>query len=336
MTPLLKIASLPLDSPFILAPMAGYTDLPFRRICRRMGAGLVFTEVATAQGIRRLSPKTLHYLRSSPEERPVAAHFYGADPDDLAEAAGVIESLGRFALVDINCGCPVPKITRRGAGAALIEDPEKIKTIVKAVRTAIQFPVTVKTRLGTVRSRPRIQKILRAVEDGGGAAIFIHGRYARDRHGGETDWETIAEVKQKATIPVIGNGGIADAEDALDKLRSYRVDGVMIGRAAIGNPWIFAEATNLLGGKRFASPTPPERFRVIAEHLEELYRSKLEEARVRRRDPSGAGPAACREFYGHLAGYLAGTPGLGELRKNISRMEGVPQLLDAVSVLLGL
>ncbi len=336
MPPPLKIAGLTLDSPFILAPMAGFTDSAFRRICRRLGAGLVITEMASVEGLRHRSPKTLHYLEAGPEERPVAGHLYGADPDAFVEAAAVAESLGRFDLIDINCGCPVPKIARRGAGAALIEDPGKIGRLVKAVREAGRLPVTVKTRLGTRRGRPRIGEILRAVEGNGGAAIFIHGRWAEDRHRGEADWEAIAEIKRSAAIPVVGNGGIATAGEALEALRRWGVDGVMIGRAAVGNPWIFAQAGSLLEGKTFTPPTPPERFRVIAEHLEGLYRSKVAEARIRRRDPARAGNAACREFYGHLVGYLAGTPGLGELRKRISGMKSPEALLAAVSGLLGL
>jgi tRNA-dihydrouridine synthase B len=334
MTPPLNIADLTFDSPFILAPMAGYTDLSFRRICRRMGAALVFTEVTTAEGVRRRSPKTLHYLQSSPEERPVAAHLYASDAAALAAAAEVIDLLDRFALLDINCGCPVPKIARRGAGAALIEEPGKIGKMVRAVREATNLPVTVKTRLGTRRVRPRIKEILTAVEDSGGAAIFIHGRYAEDRHGGEADWEAIAEIKREASIPVIGNGGIENAAAALDKLQTCRVDGVMIGRAAVGNPWIFAEAKSLLEGKPFTPPTPAERFRVIAEHLENLHRSKVAEARVRKRDPAGAGRAACREFYGHLVNYLASTPGLRELRRKIAHTENPETLLRDIAALL--
>ena len=330
----LKIAHLSLDSPFLLAPMAGFTDYAFRRICRRLGAGMVFTEMASVEGLRRRSPKTLHYLEAGKEEKPVSAHLYGADPAAFAEAAAVAESLGIFDLIDINTGCPVPKITRRGAGTALLREPEKIAGIVRAVRSAAGLPVTVKTRPGAVPGHPRIREVLRAAEDGGAAALIIHGRWARDRHGGEADWEIIGEIGEEAAVPVIGNGGIASAADALDRLRRYRVGGVMIGRAAIGNPWIFTEAGALLEGRPFIPPTPAERFRVIAEHLEVLARSKLEEARIRGRDPAGAGNAACREFYGHLVGYLYGIPGLGELRRKIAHLPDPETLLAAVADLL--
>lgn len=330
----LKIAHLSLDSPFLLAPMAGFTDHAFRRICRRMGAGMVFTEMASVEGLRRRSEKTLHYLEAGREEKPVGAHLYGADPAAFGEAAAVAESLGLFDLIDINTGCPVPKITRRGAGTALIREPGRIEAIVKAVRTASGLPVTVKTRPGAVPGHPRIREVLRAAEDGGAAALIIHGRWASVRHGGEADWETIGEIGEAAAIPVIGNGGIETAGDALDKLRSYRVGGVMIGRAAIGNPWIFAEAKALLEEKPFTPPSPAERFRVISEHLEAFSRSKLAEARIRGRDPAGAGNAACREFYGHLVGYLYGIPGLGELRRKIAHLPDPQTLLAAVAALL--
>ncbi len=336
MPPPPKIAHLSLESPFLLAPMAGFTDYAFRRICRRLGAGMVFTEMASVEGLRRRSPKTLHYLEAGREEKPVAAHLYGADPAAFAEAAEVAESLGRFDLIDINCGCPVPKITRRGAGTALIREPEKIAAIVKTVRAAGSLPVTVKTRPGIVPGHPRIREVLRAAEAGGAAALIIHGRWARDRHGGEADWKIIGEIGEEAAIPVIGNGGIESAGDALDKLRRYRVDGVMIGRAAIGNPWIFSEAKALLEGEPFIPPTPAERFRVISEHLETFSRSKLMEARIRGRDPNGAGNAACREFYGHLVGYLAGIPGLGALKRKIAHLPDPETLLLAAAELLEL
>ncbi len=336
MGPLLKIAEITIDSPVILAPMAGFTDCAFRRICRRLGAGLVFTEMASTEGLRRMAPKTLHYLASAQEERPVAAHLYGGNPTALADGARVIEELDRFDLLDLNCGCPVPKIARKGSGVALIREPGKIEAILKAMRKETRLPVMVKTRTGISPGQPRIRETLRAVEDGGGAALTIHGRFARDRHGGEADWETIGEIKAIAAIPVIGNGGIKSAQEAIEKLHRYRVDGVMIGQAAIGNPWIFAEVKAILERRPFTPPTQKERFQVIAEHLRNLYRSKQAEARIRDRDPAFAGLAACREFYGHLVGYLAFTPGLGELRKIIAHTEDPEVLLAAIATVLGL
>ena len=331
----LQIGDLVVDPPFILAPMAGYTNSPFRRLCRRYGCGLVFTEMVTAEGVSRRSPPTMHYLETRPEEEPIAAHLYGSDPDGLAEAARVVESLGRFSLIDINCGCPVPKITRKGAGAALMKDPGRIREIVREVSRAVSLPVTVKTRLGLSPDRGGILEILEAVEEGGGKALFLHGRFAGDRHGGPADWEAIARVKEASSIPVIGNGGIAAAHEAAAAMKRYGVDGVMIGRAALGNPWIFEECRCLRSGKPFTPPTDEERRRVIAEHLKMLYRHLLGEARLRRYPESNAGNAACREFYGHLARYLAGRTGLGELKKSIALKKSIEDLLADVDSLLG-
>ncbi|MFH1037120.1 MAG: tRNA-dihydrouridine synthase [PVC group bacterium] len=330
----LKIGDLVVEPPFILAPMAGYTQSPFRGICLRFGCGLVFTEVVTAEGVCRRSPPTMHYLATHPEEEPVVAHLYGDSPGALAAAAAVIESLGRFSLIDINCGCPVPKIMRKGAGAALMKDPGKIRDIVREVSRAVTLPVTVKTRLGVSPDRRNIYEILRAVEEGGGKALFLHGRFAGDRHGGPADWEAIGRVKEQSSIPVIGNGGITTAGEAVSALERYGVDGVMIGRAALGNPWLFEECRCLWSGKSFTPPTDEERYRVIAEHLEVLYRHMLEEARIRGRPESRAGAAAGREFYGHLVRYLAGRPGLGDLRKVIAGRGSIEELLADVARLL--
>jgi tRNA-dihydrouridine synthase B len=332
----LKIADLVIDPPFMLAPMAGFTKSPFRGICLRLGAGLVFTELATAEGILRHGKPTLHYLDTLPEETPIAAHIYGNNPGSLAEAARVIESLGRFSLIDINCGCPVPKIMRRGGGAALMKDPEKIREIVELVSRAVSLPVSVKTRIGLSPKLINISEIARAVEDGGGKAIFIHGRLASSRHNGPADWDIIARIKEEISIPVIGNGGITTAEDAVRAMEEYGVDGVMIGRAALGNPWIFAECLCRWTGKPFTPPTDRERFEVITEHLRKLHSFMREEARIRSRPLSRAEGATCRHFYGHLACYLSGHPGLGMLRKSIGQIKSIDELLEKTAQLLSL
>jgi len=332
--PPLKIGELIVARPFILAPMAGFTKSPFRSICLRLGAGLVFTELATAEGILRHGAPTMHYLETLPEETPVAAHIYGSKPESLAEAARVIESLGRFSLIDINCGCPVPKIMRRGGGAALMKNPEKIREIVKMVSQGTSLPITVKTRIGLSPKSINISEIARAVEDGGGKALFIHGRLASNRHNGPADWDMIARIKDEVSIPVIGNGGITTAEEALQAIKEYGVDGVMIGRAALGNPWIFAECLCRWTGKPFVPPTDRERFKVITEHLRELHNFMREEARIRRRPLSRAEGATCRHFYGHLVRYLSGHPGLSKFRKEIVQTTSIDELLKNTSRLL--
>ncbi len=330
----LKIGELIIDPPFMLAPMAGFTKSPFRAVCLRLGCGLAFTELVTAEGLRRRAPRTMHYLETIPEETPVAAHIYGSSPASMAEAARVAESLGRFALIDINCGCPVHRITRRGEGAALMKDPEKIGEIVAAVSKAVSLPVTVKTRTGLSPDLMNISEIARAVEEGGGKALLIHGRLASNLHNGPADWDTIARIKAEVSIPVIGNGGIATAEEALKAMKEYGVDGVMIGRAALGNPWIFEESLARWTERPFTPPTNRERFEVIAGHLRHLHRFMLAEARIRKRPLSKTEAAVCRHFYGHLVHYLSGHPGLGILRKSIAQIKSIEELLEKTAQLL--
>lgn len=314
--------------------MAGFTKSPFRAICLRLGGGLAFTELATAEGLLRRGERTMHYLETLPEERPVAAHIYGNNPKSMAEAARVIESLGRFSMIDINCGCPVPKIMRRGGGAALMKDPEKIREIVEMVSGAVSLPVTVKTRIGLSPELINISRVARAVEEGGGKALFLHGRLASNRHNGPADWDTIARIKDEVSIPVIGNGGITTAEDAMRAMKETGVDGVMIGRAALGNPWIFKEFLSRWTGRPFAPPTNRERFEVITGHLHHLHQFMLAEARIRKRPLSRTEAATCRHFYGHLVRYLAGHPGLGKLRKEIVRTSSIDKLLEKISELI--
>jgi len=242
--------------------------------------------------------------------------------------------LGRFSLIDINCGCPVRKITRRGAGVTLMKNPAKIGEIVETVSRAVSLPVSVKTRIGLSSNLQNISEVGRAVEEGGAEALFLHGRFANDRHRGPADWETIARIKEELSIPVIGNGGVGGAEEALSKLKDYHVDGVMIGRSAIGNPWIFAECLCRWTGRPFTPPSARERFEVITEHLKQLYQFMLAEARIRQRPSGRAEAAACRQFYGHLVHYLYGREGLGKLRKEIAHIDSIDQLLLEISNLL--
>ena len=330
----LQTGPLSIDPPFILAPMAGFTKSPFRSICLRLGSGLVFTELVTAEGILRHHPRTMHYLDTLPEETPIAAHIYGDNPESMAKAARVIESLGRFSLIDINCGCPVPKIMRRGGGAALMKDPEKIREIVEMVSQAVSLPVTVKTRIGLAPDSINISPVARAVEEGGGKAIFIHGRTANNRHNGPADWDIIARIKDEVSIPVIGNGGITTAQEAIEAINQYGVDGVMIGQAAIGNPWIFEECLCRWTGRTFTPPTNRERFEVITEHLQKLHQFMLTEARIRKRPLSRTESVVCQHFYGHLTHYLAGHPGLTKLRKEITQTTSIDKLLAKTRPLL--
>ena len=325
----LKIGELTIPFPFLLAPLSGYTHLPFRLLCRRFHCGLVFTEMVTAEGICRRHRRTLNYLETRREERPVAAHIYGSRPESLAEAARIITASGRFDLIDLNCGCAVRKITRKGGGVALTLDPEKFRDLVKTVSRATPLPVTVKTRLGLSPPLLNISAIAQAAEEGGAAALFLHGRFASDLHRGPADWETIQRIKEERTIPIIGNGGITQAEEAILRLRETGVDGVMIGRAALGRPWIFQEIYCLLKGISYHPPSPKEIQEIIAWHLNELYQAIL-----RQGISSDPEKTVCRRFLSHLSRYLSGYPGWRKERRRVNEFTNRKKLLQAADRVL--
>jgi tRNA-dihydrouridine synthase B len=330
----LQIGNLTIDPPTLLAPMSGYTKAPFRAICRRYRCGLVFTEVTSAKGIARRSHRSLRFLETFPGEHPIGAHIYGDDIDVLVRAARVIESLGRFALIDINCGCPMPKVVNRGGGAALMRDPQKIHDIVQAVSQAVSLPVTVKTRLGLSRESANVSEVAHAAEAGGAKAVTVHARFASDKHRGPADWEALKRIKAERAIPVIGNGGICEARQALEMMAQTGVDGVMVARAAIGNPWIFEEINCLWSGQPYDPPSDAERRAVIAEHLHGLSHLIEMENRDRKSGQTPNEQIACHRFRGHLTRYLAGTPGLKGLRQNLGELESIEAIMAAVDRIL--
>ncbi len=236
---MLQIAGLSLDSPFILAPLAGYTDLPFRRLCREFGAGLVVSEMISCHGLIYEQAKTLAMLASSPEERPVAFQLFGADPLIMGRAAAMLSTF-QPDLIDINMGCPVKKVTKRGAGAALMQEPKLAAEIIKSVIDNSTVPVTIKTRIGVDSRHISAVSFARMAEDAGAAAVTVHGRTWAQGFTGTADWEIIARVKEAVCLPVIGNGDIQSHAQGLAMMRESGCDGVMIGRAALGNPWVFA------------------------------------------------------------------------------------------------
>jgi len=332
--PPLQIGGLTVEFPFMLAPMAGYTDSSIRTICRRYGSGMVFTEVVNAQGLLHGSKLTFHLLEASACERPVGAHIYGRDPGEMAGAAVLIERLGRFDFIDINCGCPVRKIVAKGCGAALMGDPERIGRIVAAVEAAVSLPVTVKTRIGLSPDRKNISEIAHAVEEGRGSAIFIHARYASRRHAGRADWETLSEIKRERSIPVIGNGGVDVALDAVEMVRQTGVDGVMIGRAAIGNPWIFDEIRHIILGSDY-SPCSLDEFRsVIVEQFEIMEKLHEKARRTRRRGRLSAEAAAALHFRGHLYQYLKRFKNWSDVRRSLQTMNTKEKIVSAVDMLI--
>ena len=331
--PPLRIGAFDLASPFVLAPMAGYTDGTFRRICQRFGAALTFTEMVNAVGVSADSPRTLSYLETLPGESVVAAHIYGSDPSVMGRCAARIRELDRFSSIDINAGCPMPKIVRNGAGVALMNDPDRVRSIVSSVRDAGGLPVTVKTRLGFRSGESRVADLCHAAAEGGAGAIIVHGRYASARHGGAADWPEIVRVKRSSEIPVVGNGGATNAEEAV-RLLSLGLDGVMIGRAAIGRPWVFAEAVARWRGESYRTPTMEARFETIDEHLRALIVSLDRDRQLRKRRRRvrwSVESTACRIFRRHLIAYLAHAGQIsGELRERLMTLESADAVMTEV------
>ncbi|MFC1498135.1 tRNA dihydrouridine synthase DusB [Verrucomicrobiota bacterium] len=324
------IGDIVVDPPVALAPMAGYTDRAFRSICKRYHCSLMSTEVINARGIVHDSKMTMFMLETGEDEHPIGAHIYGSEPDIMAEAAMIIEKLNRFDFIDINCGCPVRKIVAKGAGAALIKDPAKLGAIVKAVSEAVTIPVTIKTRLGFKPETENINDVAQAAEEGGASAIAIHARFASNRHSGQADWEALARIKNNSSIPVIGNGGVKSAEDVKRMLSETGVDGVMIGRAAIGNPWIFDEVKCVLEKKSIIPHSASEHRTVIHDHLRLLVEQKEREYRVRRRHRLSAEHAAVLHFRGHLFKYLSGYAGFSSVRRRMNELSSIDDVMQAV------
>lgn len=330
----LRIGPLVVETPLLLAPMAGYTDHPMRLLARDGGAGMTYTEVVNAQAYVRGIRLTQFMLEHDPRERPLAAHFYGRDPDLMAETAAKIEADARFATFDINAGCPVRKIVAKGAGAALMKEPDRIRRIVQACKEAVRMPVTVKTRIGWLNESYTALDIARAAEDGGADALAVHARYADHRHSGPADWKQLAEIKSNLSIPVIGNGGIRGAADARRMMEETGVDAVMIGRRAVGAPWFFGEVLEDWRGEPVQEVSDEQVRSAVRRHLEMLAELKRRERRIRRRNLYSPEKGALMGFRGHLVKYLAGYRGVKDLLRNMGRFETLEGFMEAVDRLV--
>ncbi|MEN8199234.1 MAG: tRNA dihydrouridine synthase DusB, partial [Thermodesulfobacteriota bacterium] len=235
-----QLATIPLSSPFVLAPLAGYSDLPFRLLCREYGAGLTVSEMVSCHGLVYRQKKTLKMLASCPEDQPLSIQLFGSDPDIMGEATAILAEFSP-SLIDINMGCPVRKVTKRGAGSALMKDIGLAEKILRAVSDNTEVPVTVKTRAGVDSSTITALEFTRMCQDNGAAAITIHGRTWSQAFSGKADWDVVRRAKEIATIPVIGNGDVESYAQGLSRMKETGCDGIMIGRAALGNPWVFSK-----------------------------------------------------------------------------------------------
>jgi len=303
----LRIGSLRSPTPFVLAPMAGITDRQFRRVLRKIGGvGIVTMEFVPADAAVRGDERVRRTMAFREEERPISIQVYGADPATMAEAARVVEATGADAC-DINMGCPANKILRGCRGAALMGEPDRARRIVAAVRAAVDIPVTVKFRLGLLEGRPNYVEIGRICQEEGADAVAMHARFASQGFRGTADRARIADLKSRLRIPVLGNGDVADAGDAVDMLAATRCDGVLIGRASMTDPWIYRHANDLLHGRTPRTVSLDERKGAILDH----FRMVVEEE-----DPK----TALHKFRTFTGWYTRGLPGGDRLRRRIQEL----------------
>ena len=314
----------------VLAPLAGFTDAPFRRLCGEGGADLAYTEMVSAAGLAHGSSPTRHLMETMPGEGPVAIQLFGAKESDLAVATRIVsETVGRtdgspVVELNLNAGCPMPKVTREGAGAKLIEDPEKIGRLLRAMRENTSLPVTLKTRLGPHPQKTNVFEILDAAERAGAAGLTVHARYTSQMHGGPVRLDVLEEVVRRAHIPVTGNGSVVDAKSAA-AMAATGVASVMIGRAALANPFVFAE---LKGGVAKKLPN----YSVFETHMRYLldFRDRLAERFPNDRIPSPDGFASVK-MHVHLFRYFNGRPVAAELRKRLNAVRSLAEIAAAVA-----
>ena len=313
----LKIGDVTLENNVILAPMAGVTDLPFRLICKEQGAGLLCMEMVSAKAVHYNNKNTEGLMEIHPDEQPVSLQLFGSEPDVMAEAASKIEEKP-FAILDVNMGCPVPKVVNNHEGSALMKEPKLVGEIVSALVKAIKKPVTVKIRKGFDDDNINAVEIAKIIESSGAAAIAVHGRTREQYYSGKADWDIIRQVKEVVSIPVIGNGDVTDAFSAKKLMDETGCDGIMIGRACRGNPWIFREVTQYLDtGIIPERPTRQEVCDTILKHarLQLEYKGEY---------------TAVREMRKHVAWYTAGYPHSAKLRQMVNEIESIAELEESI------
>jgi tRNA-dihydrouridine synthase B len=316
-----NIGGLDIAGRALLAPMAGVTDLAFRVVVRRFGCGLVASEMVSAAGLHQGGRGSRALLATTPEEAPLAVQLFGSDPARMAEGARKVVEAGA-ALVDVNMGCPVLKVVRTGAGIALMRDERRAAAIVSAIREAVDVPVTVKIRTGPDARTRNAASFARAMVDAGAQAVTVHARPGGTRYAVPADWSAIAEVVRAVTVPVIGNGDVMAGDDARRMLAETGAAAVMVGRGALGRPWVFREIAAALEGREAVPVTRDERRAVVLEHLRLLRAHKPERV-------------AAREFRKHLGWYSRGLAGGAQFRARVNAIESCDEMAGAIEAFLG-
>jgi nifR3 family TIM-barrel protein len=318
-----KIGKIEIENKLVLGPMAGVTDLPFRLLCKEQGAGLIYTEMVSAKGIYYNNKNTDVLLEIEEKERPVALQLFGEDPYIMSEMAKRIEHRN-FDILDINMGCPVPKVVNNGEGSALMKNPKRIGEIVTAMVKAIEKPVTVKIRKGFTEQTVNAVEVAKVIEESGAAAVAVHARTREQFYSGKADWDIIRQVKEAVSIPVIGNGDIGSPQDVLSMIEQTGCDGVMIARGVRGNPWLFAQINAYINeGKELPKPSITEVSEMILRHARMAIEYKGEFT-------------AIHEMRKHVAWYTHGYPCSARLRGRVNEIETYEDLISLMGEYLEL
>jgi tRNA-dihydrouridine synthase B len=331
----LKIGSQILDSPFVVAPMAGMTDTAFRRLVKRHGGcGLVVTEMVSSEGLVRGIDRTLEYAEYTEEERPVSIQIFGGDPEKMADAAQIVEGLGAN-IVDVNMGCPVPKIAKHNAGCSLMREPAHAASVIAAMTKRVKIPVTVKMRAGWNDESINAPELAKRVEDAGASAVAVHGRTAAQSYSGHSDWSLIDRVAESVKIPVLGSGDCIEPEDILARM-STGVGGVLVGRGVLRNPWILAQATDLAAGRPAREVTLEDRGMFLLDYIDLLLNEGEGEAEGFRHKASPSSASSRHERWvinklrALMSWYSKGLHNGGHLRTHINAATSISQARDII------